>query len=135
MGCPFCDVVNISKIVLFQTDFAIAIMNLYPVTRGHLLVVPKLHVSSLSELGYSSCCDLITSIQKVTNIVKMHLKPEGVNVFLNEGKIAGQTLEHLHVHVVPRYIDDNLRNFERMNSERILLSENDSARLREIFGQ
>lgn len=112
MNCPFCEEKS-KELVLFETEHSRVMINLFPAALGHLLVLPREHTCSLSELPPDVSGDMFSSAVQAANVLKAALSPQGVNIFLNEGKVAGQTCEHLHLHVIPRNEGDNLENFKR----------------------
>jgi len=93
-----------------------------PITKGHLLIVPDAHVKSVNELNASQQLNLFYSVNVAVALVKKTFFPEGVNVFFNEGEIAGQTKEHFHVHVVPRYSGDDFQIPDRKSGKKIPIS-------------
>jgi len=79
-------------------------LNLFPYTKGHLLIIPRKHVGQLSDLSNEERHDLIDLINESINILNQTLKPDGINVGINLGKIAGAGIpDHLHIHLLPRY--------------------------------
>lgn len=83
----------------------------YPANRGHLLIVPKRHVEKWEELNPEEKQALIEGIDLAIEILKKVLKPDGFNLGMNLGEAAGQTVKHLHLHIIPRYKGDS--NFPR----------------------
>jgi len=82
-------------------------MNRYPYNNGHLLVAPVRHAAGLEELGSEEITDLLLTVRKSIGILKKQMRPEGFNVGLNLGQVAGAGIEeHLHFHVVPRWNGD-----------------------------
>lgn len=102
--CPFC--VNGREDVISKSRHAVAIRDRYPVSRGHVLVVPKAHVKSLFDLNTETQADLWRLVAKVRSDLQSDIKPDGFNIGLNDGRAAGQTVEHAHVHVIPRFDGD-----------------------------
>ena len=85
---------------------AFSVRDAFPVSEGHILVIPKAHVSSLtslSDIDYSRCFDLVRS---VTRDVQEKYEPYGFNIGVHIGEAAGQTVSHAHMHVIPRYQGD-----------------------------
>jgi ATP adenylyltransferase len=83
------------------------IMNRYPYINGHLLVMPVRHVPTLDALSEEESLDLIIKVRKTINILKQEMSPDGFNVGLNLGKVAGAGVEkHMHFHIVPRWNGD-----------------------------
>jgi len=110
-GCFICSAaekgVGEESLVLFKGEYGIVQMNLYPYNTGHLLVSPLRHVSSLSALKDEELLSLIKLVSTSIEAVKKALKPDGFNVGLNLGRVAGAGLEdHIHFHVVPRWNGD-----------------------------
>lgn len=83
----------------------------YPANRGHLLIVPKRHVEKWEELNPEEKQALIEGIDLAIEILKKVLKSDGFNLGMNLGEAAGQTVKHLHLHIIPRYKGDS--NFPR----------------------
>ena len=82
-------------------------MNKFPYINGHLLVAPVRHISGLDQLSKSEMGELLASVDRSVQILKQVMKPDGFNVGLNLGKVAGAGVEeHLHFHVVPRWFGD-----------------------------
>jgi ATP adenylyltransferase len=82
-------------------------MNRFPYINGHLLIAPLRHVSTLDALLPKEKLDLITRVESSIGVLKEVLRPEGFNIGLNLGKVAGAGVEdHIHLHIVPRWIGD-----------------------------
>ena len=110
-GCIFClypKKRDQSKaLILAQTPLSFIILNKFPYSNGHLMVVPKRHVSQLEELSSEEGLDLFLVKQKTVEILRKVFKPEGFNIGMNIGKAAGAGIEkHLHTHIVPRWFGD-----------------------------
>ena len=100
--CPFCKVQN-TEAILHENEHSFAILDKYPVTLGHTLIIPKRHVGSyfeLSQYEVIDCHNLIKFIEK--SLQEEDKKIVGFNIGLNNGKVAGQTIDHLHFHLIPR---------------------------------
>ncbi len=82
-------------------------LNLYPYNNGHLMVAPYQHVSSISYLDAASLADLMAQVQLALSALRLAMNPDGFNMGINEGKVAGAGFaEHMHLHVVPRWNGD-----------------------------
>jgi ATP adenylyltransferase len=102
--------------ILYVGSMSLVIMNKFPYNNGHLLVAPIRHVSDLGGLSNEENLDLILMVRSSIEIIKKTMKPEGFNVGLNLGKVAGAGVEaHLHYHIVPRWIGDT--NFMAVTEE------------------
>ena len=104
-ACVFCEVAE--DLLLVSRANAFVCLNKYPFAAGHVLVVPKKHVSDLAELSDAEADDFFRLLRASVARLKRAISPEGVNVGLNLGKAAGAGIaEHLHAHVVPRWTGD-----------------------------
>jgi len=109
--CIFCEEPKEDKdrenLILFRSTQGFIIMNLYPYNNGHLMVVPYRHVYSITELSNDELLDLMKMVQQSVQCLKEAFLPEGFNIGLNIGKVAGAGIEeHLHFHVIPRWVGD-----------------------------
>lgn len=102
--CPFCELQD--ERVIFKNRSSFAILDIYPVTRGHTLIIPKRHILKLEDLNEDEILDVFDSYIKVKNGLEKFLKPDGFNFGLNLGEAAGQSIEHIHFHLIPRYWND-----------------------------
>ena len=108
--CPFCKIWESngshSFKVLVVGEHCVSVLDQYPVSEGHCLVIPKRHVGSIDELSDVELKDLYTVLhQSKTLLIETYL-PDGFNIGINEGEAAGQTVPHLHIHLIPRYEGD-----------------------------
>jgi len=107
-GCVFCD--GLSKndeLTLCKGNDTMVMMNKFPYINGHLLVAPVQHLSALDQLGKRQMGELLATVERSVGILKKVMKPDGFNVGLNLGKVAGAGVEeHLHFHIVPRWFGD-----------------------------
>ena len=99
-GCPFCHALG--KSVVAESRHAFAIRDRHPVSSGHTLVIPKAHVATIFDQSAEIQADIWCLVARVRHELRSELDPDGFNVGLNEGTAAGQTVEHAHVHVIPR---------------------------------
>jgi histidine triad (HIT) family protein len=109
MGCIFCNIIEGKADASFihKDDDVVAFMDIRPVSKGHLLVVPIQHGSSPEDLPEEIVTKTFETALRIARGVKTsELAPAGINLFLADGKAAGQEVFHLHVHVIPRYGDD-----------------------------
>jgi ATP adenylyltransferase len=110
-SCIFCDVLSPPNddetLIVFRGNLVFVILNLYPYTSGHLMVVPYMHVSTLAMLDYSTRTELMEVTTQATQVLSQVYKPEGFNLGINIGQIAGAGIQdHIHLHVVPRWSGD-----------------------------
>ena len=103
-SCPFCSL-PFSRII-DSNPFGLVIRDGYPISPGHTLVIPKRHVGSFFELNPEEAADLMSLLRHAKSVIEMEFKPDGYNIGINDGAAAGQTVPHLHIHLIPRYIGD-----------------------------
>jgi ATP adenylyltransferase len=110
-GCIFCEKPgqehDRENLILHRSAQNFVIMNLYPYNNGHLMVVPYRHVYSILELSDDEMADLMKLTQHSVNCLRKAFRPEGFNIGMNIGKVAGAGIEeHLHLHIIPRWVGD-----------------------------
>ncbi|UCD79387.1 MAG: HIT domain-containing protein [Desulfobacterales bacterium] len=107
-GCVFCDALSKNEdLTLFKGNDTMVMMNKFPYINGHLLVAPVRHLSALEQLSKYEMGELLATVQQSIEILKRVMRPDGFNVGLNLGKVAGAGVEeHLHFHIVPRWFGD-----------------------------
>jgi ATP adenylyltransferase len=107
-GCIFCNAVSVSdQLTLYKGKATLVVMNKYPYINGHLLVAPVRHLATLGELSRAEMGSLLATVEQSIAVLKEVMRPEGFNVGLNLGKVAGAGVEeHLHFHIVPRWSGD-----------------------------
>ena len=103
-GCPFCDVSR--ELVVAESRHALAIRDRYPVSNGHTLVMPKAHAATIFDQSAEVQADIWRLVARVGDELQSELNLDGFNVGINEGTAAGQTVDHAHVHVIPRFDGD-----------------------------
>jgi len=79
----------------------------YPISPGHTLIIPKRHVGSLFEISAGERTCLLALLDKAKAVVEQEFNPDGFNIGINDGPAAGQTVPHLHIHLIPRYNGDS----------------------------
>jgi len=111
MECPFCNQKTISQQKIHETDTEYVLHNIRPANRGQCIVVPKRHVSNIRQLNDLELASLFITVKDISARLNANLKPSGFNYGFNEGAISGQTIEHLHFHILPRFQNDGLPEF------------------------
>jgi len=103
--CLFCQIAGGIRPaeVVYQSSSAVAFLDRFPTARGHTLVVPRQHAPSLLQLDEGAAGALFGSVVEVLERLEGALHPAGFNIGWNQGAVAGQTIFHLHVHVMPRF--------------------------------
>jgi histidine triad (HIT) family protein len=113
--CPFCSIVagTLPASIVCQDDLCCAFMDINPINPGHALVVPIRHAAGLAELDSPTGAQLFTLARRLASAQRSSLPDcSGVNLFLADGKAAGQEVFHVHLHVIPRRERDGVR-FQR----------------------
>ena len=103
MSCPFCE---IDRDIVAENEHSFSILDAFSVSLGHALVIPKQHVSTifdLKDIEYSACFDLV---RVVKDILQNEYSTDAFNIGVNCNELAGQTIFHAHIHVIPRYAGD-----------------------------
>jgi ATP adenylyltransferase len=111
-GCVFCDALTAGddrgRLVLRRSDHAFLILNLFPFTSGHLMVVVKRHVGTVVDARRDELADAMGLVQRAISALAAEYRPDGYNIGINQGRAAGAGIEeHLHIHVVPRWNGDS----------------------------
>jgi ATP adenylyltransferase len=107
-NCIFCEALSQNHdLTLYKGNDTMVVMNKYPYINGHLLVAPVRHISALDQLNKYEMGELLATVDRSVDILKQVMNPDGFNVGLNLGKVAGAGVEeHLHFHIVPRWFGD-----------------------------
>jgi diadenosine tetraphosphate (Ap4A) HIT family hydrolase len=103
--CPFCNP-DSERELLLESATAYAMYDNFPVSSGHTLVIPKKHCSDYFELSFKEQSACIFMLNTLKPIIQKNFNPEGFNVGINIGEVAGQTIQHVHIHLIPRYKGD-----------------------------
>jgi diadenosine tetraphosphate (Ap4A) HIT family hydrolase len=90
-----------------ESAYSFAWRDEYPVSRGHMLVIPKRYVTSIFELSTNELTDIMELVCSVRRKIIDEFNPQGFNVGVNDGRAAGQTVMHAHIHIIPRYDGDH----------------------------
>lgn len=109
--CIFCEIAsgNIPSATLYEDEDFRVIFDLGPATHGHALILPKKHAADIFELDEDSVAKVFVLAKKMAEKMTKVLGCDGFNILQNNGEVAGQTMFHFHVHLIPRYKDDSLQ--------------------------
>ena len=103
--CIFCEIIkgNIPSAKVYEDDDTLAILDLSQTTKGHTLVMPKKHYDNFLAMPNDEYQALMGKVQNIAEKVVKNLEANGCNVLINTNEVAGQTIMHTHVHIIPRY--------------------------------
>ncbi len=101
-ACPFCQ----QRKVLFENELAYVIPDAYPVNPGHLLIIPRSHIADFFLITEQERAALMTLLDQAKRYLDEKHAPAGYNIGINVGEAAGQTIPHVHMHLIPRYPGD-----------------------------
>lgn len=109
--CIFCRIIagKTSVEKLYENEHAIAVLDINPIHFGHALIIPKQHCKDFLDLPEETYHSILQAANVVAKALVQILNLEGFNIFSNNGAIAGQSVYHFHMHVTPRYRDDNIQ--------------------------
>lgn len=109
--CVFCEIIkgNIPSSKVYEDNDVLAILDLSQITKGHTIVFPKKHYENLLDIDDEAYQKVMVAAKKVAKNIKEIYKPEGFNLVNNCGVVSGQSVPHFHVHVLPRYTEEELK--------------------------
>ena len=103
--CVFCAIAEaeIPSLKVYEDELVLAYLDINPFTKGHTLVIPKVHSTGLLDTSDETLAAVLARVKKIAAHLKKALPCDGFNILQNNGAAAGQTVMHLHFHIVPRY--------------------------------
>ena len=107
--CLFCKILNkeIPNFTIYEDDFVLAFLDIFPHAKGHTVVIPKQHFNTPFEMDEKYWLNFCVGLKKAQEKVEQILAPSGYNVGWNQKPVGGQVVPHLHVHIIPRWGNDN----------------------------
>jgi ATP adenylyltransferase len=136
-GCFFCEAADADPsrdadlLVLARSQLALVILNRYPYNNGHLMVAPRAHLAQFDDLPQATANAVTALTQRSLRVLRTALRPDGFNLGINAGKVAGAGVaDHVHQHVVPRWAGDT--NFMPVVAETKVLNEHLAESYREL---
>lgn len=108
MNCIFCKILNkeIPNYTVYEDENVLAFLDIFPCSKGHTVVIPKKHFESLWDMNMETFQAVAEGLRAAAGRIQTRLLPDGMNVGLNNGEVAGQAVPHLHWHIIPRYKED-----------------------------
>ena len=109
VACVFCDIVKGSTVshVIYQDDEYVAILDKYPIAFGHTLVMPKRHFERVNDLSLREFGALYARVYALNRIITSRMNASASHISINDGVAANQLIPHVHVHIIPRSLNDN----------------------------
>jgi len=107
-GCLFCKITarEISAKIIYENDHVLAFLDVMPRTTGHTMVIPKVHAPNILELPDAEIAPLFAAVKHVAEMLSRSLASDGITIGINQGRASGQEVDHLHVHLLPRWHGD-----------------------------
>lgn len=123
--CVFCDIIagKIPSYKVYEDDNYLAILDLAKTVKGHTLVMPKKHYPDMLAMPSAEYAALMAKVREIAADLVSKLNAEGFNILINTGERAGQSVKHLHVHILPRYAAEDGLTIEFKTQEEIDLKE------------
>lgn len=108
--CIFCEIAagRIPSMKVYEDDDVLAFLDIHPISEGHTLIIPKQHSAKLDECALDTLEKLIRSLQRLAGAVQKAMDSDGYNVLCNNGRAAGQLVDHVHFHIIPRNTNDGV---------------------------
>ena len=108
MDCLFCKIINkeIPAEIIYEDGEAVAFLDIHPRSSGHTVVLPRHHAENILDLPDEKIEGIFKAVKKVTELLNKSLMPDGFTIGINHGKVSGQTIDHLHIHIIPRWFND-----------------------------
>jgi len=107
-SCLFCKIATkiIPSAIIYEDALVLAFLDIHPISPGHTLVVPKIHAENILDLPDNQIEPFFQTVKKVVALLQEKLGSKGFTIGINHGRISGQVIDHLHVHIVPRHEGD-----------------------------
>lgn len=108
--CEFCEIIDADEParIVWRTEQVVAFFPLKPATLGHTLLIPTTHLPDIWALNDAQATTLARATLRIAHAVRAAMSPDGLNVIQSNGEAATQTVQHVHIHVVPRWFDDDM---------------------------
>jgi histidine triad (HIT) family protein len=112
-NCVFCKIIRkeINSHIVYEDETVLAFLDIGPVNPGHTLVIPKKHSTNLLDISEEDLKTLILAVRKICPAILKATAAHGLNVSMNNGKAAGQLVNHTHFHIIPRFAEDGFKHW------------------------
>lgn len=118
MTCLFCRMVSreLAHEIIYEDDVCLATMDIHPRSPGHCFVIPKRHAQNMGEVPEGDMGALFQGVRNAATLIKRALNPDGLTIGINEGRAGGQEIDHLHIHIMPRWNGDGAKGVQSVVS-------------------
>ncbi len=109
MDCIFCKIISKAipvEAMIYESDFAVGVLDIHPIAPGHTMILPKVHAETILDLPDAALEGVFRAVKETTARLKEVLLPQGFTIGINHGRVSGQTIDHLHIHIIPRWEND-----------------------------
>lgn len=108
MDCLFCRIARkaLPTEVVYENDGAVAVLDAQPIAPGHAMILPIIHAETILDLPAGEAPKVWEALVETTRILKKALSPDGFTIGINHGRVSGQSIDHLHIHIIPRWQGD-----------------------------
>jgi len=93
--------------IIYEDENAVGVLDIHPRSPGHVMALPKFHAENILDLPDEKIEGVFSAVKKITDILKKTFNPDGFTIGINHGKASGQAVDHLHIHIMPRWHGDN----------------------------
>ena len=126
MDCIFCKIISgeIPSYKFYEDELSFAFLDINPINKGHALVIPKNHAENIMTIKKKDFAAVMETVRMLSPKIQRAVGADGINIHINNGSAAGQMVFHSHVHVIPRFENDNLPMWE--TSDKMKAAINDS---------
>ncbi len=116
--CLFCKFASkaIPCDIIYEDEHTLAFLDIHPLNEGHTLVIPKTHAENVLDIPSENFAHVMNTVHRLAPIIKTVTSAEGINIHSNHGKVAGQAVFHLHMHIIPRHSGDGYQHWHRNES-------------------
>ncbi len=103
-NCIFCKIIEkeTPSKILYENNDTIAFLDIFPISQGHTIVIPKKHYTTLETIPINDLHEVMAAVKIVSNLIYKNLNIDGYNILQNNYKAAGQVINHFHIHIIPR---------------------------------
>ncbi len=107
-NCLFCQIIQKERgaDIVYEDEHVVGILDIFPRTTGHTMIIPKIHSENMLDLPDGEIGPVFAAVKRMTATLQKALKPDGFTIGINHGKVSGQAIDHLHIHIMPRWHND-----------------------------